>query len=169
MALELQLRPSVFCRARQLSRLSDRRHDLVRLERGKDVFDEPERNRQGVAHHVGNPNSSFETVTRQRARIEAHPGALEAAGLTLLFLVAAPGRYLTKIRRIIILLDARAVLGAAQCGRTSARSIRRERRRIAALQFGGNLRIHFLYVPRDTPADAPSRGHLCHERGHAKL
>ena len=27
------------CRARQLSRLSDRRHDLVRLQRDKDVFD----------------------------------------------------------------------------------------------------------------------------------
>ena len=44
---------------RQLSRLSDRRHDLVRLQRDKDVFDEPVRSRQGVAHHVGNPKSSF--------------------------------------------------------------------------------------------------------------
>ena len=86
LALELQLQRSVRpCRARQLSRLSDRRHDLVRLRRDKDVFDEPERNRQGVAHHVGIPKSSFKTVICQRARFEAHPGALEAAGLTWLF------------------------------------------------------------------------------------
>ena len=44
------------CRARQFSRLSDRRHNLVRLQRDTDVFDELERNRQGVAHHVGIPS-----------------------------------------------------------------------------------------------------------------
>ena len=122
------------CRARQLSRLSDRRHYLVRLQRDRDVFDEPERNRQVVAHHVGIPKSSFNTV----ARFEAHPGALEAAGLTLLFkwLLQSVSRY---NRRIIILPDARAILGAAQHGRTSARSFQREIRRIAALELAGNL------------------------------
>ena len=73
-------------------------------------------------------------------------------------------------RRIIILFDARAILGAAQRGRTLACSFQREIRRIAALQLAGNLRVHFLYVPsEDNPADAPSRGYLCHERGRAKL
>ena len=109
------------CRARQLSRLSDRRHDLVRLQRDKDVFDEPERSRQGVGHHVGIPKSSFKTVTCQRARFEAHPGALEAAGLTLLFKWLLQSVSLHS-RRIIILLDARAILGAAQRARTFARS-----------------------------------------------
>ena len=131
LALELQLQPSV-------------------LER------EPQRNRQRVAHHVGIPKSPFKTVICQGARFEAHPGALEAAGLALLFkwLLQSASRH---NRRIIILLDARAILGAAQRGRTSARSKQREIRRIAALQLAGNLRVHFLYVPsEDNPADAPS-------------
>ena len=90
------------CRARQLSHLSDRRRDFVRLERDKDVLDKPERIRQGVAHHVGIPKSSCKTVICQRARFEAHPGALGAARLTLRF-----KRLLQSVfrqnRRIIIL------------------------------------------------------------------
>ena len=33
----------------------------------------------GVAHHVGIPKSCFKTIICQRARFEAHPGALEGA------------------------------------------------------------------------------------------
>ena len=95
-------------RARHLSRLSDRRHDLVRLQRDNDVFGEPEQNRQRLAHHVGIPKSSFKSVICQRARLEAYPGALQAAGLTLLFewLLQSVSRH---NRRNIILLDARAI------------------------------------------------------------
>ena len=154
LALELQLQPSVL------------------VERGNFrvcLIGVMERSRQGVARHVGIPKSSFKTVICHRACFGAHPGALEAAGLTLLF-----KRLLWSIsrqnRRIIILLDARAIFGAAQRGRTSARSFQREVGGIAALQLAGNLRVHFLYVPReDNPADAPSRGYLCNERGRAKL
>ena len=58
---------------------------------------------------------------------------------------------------IIVLLDARVFLGAAQRGKTLARSVPREIRRIAALQLAGNLRVHFLCVPSENnPANAPS-------------
>ena len=158
------------CRARQLSRLSDRRHDLVRLQRDKDVFEEPECNRQGVAHHVGIQKSSFKTVICQRARFEAHLGALEVSRTDVAFQVAAPIGISPQSKNHHLALDVRAILGAAQRGRTSARGVQREIRRIAALQLAGTLRVHFLYVPsEDNPADAPSRGYLCHERGRAKL
>ena len=94
----------------------------------------------------------------QRARYQAHAGDLEAAGMALL--VKWLLRSLQRLwRRIVVLVDAKAMLYAAQRGRTSARSIQKVLRRLAALQIPGNLRLHFLYVPsEDNPADAPSRG-----------
>ena len=62
-------------------------------------------------------------------------------------------------QRVVMLVDAQAVMGAVCKGRSSSLSLRKEVMRIAALQLAGNLHLHLVYVPsEDNPADAPSRG-----------
>jgi hypothetical protein len=58
-----------------------------------------------------------------------------------------------------ILVDAKAVLGAAANGRTSAPGIRGTIRHIGALAMATNSLLKLIYVPTEhNPADAPSRG-----------
>ena len=62
-------------------------------------------------------------------------------------------------KRITVLVDAKAVLGAAAKGRSSARALQSGIRKLAALQLGGDVLLRLVYVPsEDNPADAPSRG-----------
>ena len=62
-------------------------------------------------------------------------------------------------QRLVVLVDAQAVLFAAAKGRSSAPSLRFEIRKLAALALAGNLVIKYIYVPSEyNPADAPSRG-----------
>ena len=61
-------------------------------------------------------------------------------------------------KRLVLLVDAQAVLGAAARGRSSAQSIKRTIRRYGALVLGGDLLARLVYIPsEDNPADAPSR------------
>ena len=129
----------------------------MRLERGE-VDDEAERDRIGQPHRLGLRKSAFATILSAKRRHEAHAGSLEATGLQLLL------RWVVRSRsrqghRVVALVDAKAILCAAAKGRTSARSIQRDVRRISALTLAGNLHMHYVYVPsEDNPADAPSRG-----------
>ena len=61
-------------------------------------------------------------------------------------------------RRVPVLVDAQAILGAAAKGRTSAWSISRDIWRIAVVTFSSNILPAYVYIPsEDNPADAPSR------------
>ena len=62
-------------------------------------------------------------------------------------------------RRIVVLVDAKAVLGAAAKGRSSSPALLRLLRRLASLALAGDLLLRYAYVPsEDMPADPPSRG-----------
>ena len=71
-------------------------------------------------------------------------------------------------KRLIIGIDAQAVLYAAVKGRTSAPSLKYEVRRIAAHCLAGDLLAHFLWMPsKHNPSDKPSRG-LRHRSVHRR-
>lgn len=64
-------------------------------------------------------------------------------------------------RRLVFLLDAKAVLGAASKGRTSAGRLAYQLRRIASLTLATSVLVKYFYVPsEDNPADHPSRGFI---------
>ena len=61
--------------------------------------------------------------------------------------------------RLVVLIDAKAVLGAATKGRSSSPSLLRIMRSAASHILATNMLIRLVYVPsEDNPADAPSRG-----------
>ncbi|CAE8741020.1 unnamed protein product, partial [Polarella glacialis] len=143
--------------AKAVGRLAEKRGDYVRLDR--DEFDtEAEKPRLGVPHRRGLKKSSFHTVVSARKQYNAHSGALEATGVLHLirWLLRSPRKH---NHRVVALVDAKAVLGAVAKGRSSANTLKREVRRVAALTLAGNFLMRYVYVPsEDNPADAPSRG-----------
>ncbi len=148
-------------RSRELGRLAERRGDYVRLDRladGEDSDDEPERTRIGKPHRLGIPKRAFRTVISARKNYDGHAGALETSALVLFvkWLLRSTKRH---AKRTVVLVDAKAIVGAATKGRTSAVSIQREIRQLSALTLAGDLHMRYVYVPsEDNPADAPSRG-----------
>ena len=148
-------------RSRELGRLAERRGDYVRLDRlaaGEDSDDEPERSRIGKPHRLGLPKRAFRTVLSCRKNYDGHAGALETSALVLFvkWLLRSTRRH---AKRTVVLVDAKALVGAATKGRTSADSMQRELRQLAALTLAGDLHMRYVYVPsEDNPADAPSRG-----------
>ena len=112
----------------------------------------------GVAHHLGIRVSQFRNILSIKAKHISHPGALEAAAISLAlrWLLRSPRKHAT---RVPLLCDAQAVLHAAVKGRSSAPTFRYELRRIAALSLAGDILVRYIYVPSAcNPADAPSRG-----------
>ena len=76
-------------------------------------------------------------------------------------LLESPSSVLTQDtrKRLLFLLDARAVLGAFAKGRSSAPSLFRAVRQAAALQLAGDLVVRWVYITSESNlADAPSRG-----------
>ena len=148
-------------RSRELGRLAERRGDYVRLDRlaaGEDSDDEPERTRIGKPHRLRIPKRAFRTVISSRKNYDGHAGALETSALVLFvkWLLRSTKRH---AKRTVVLVDAKALVGAATKGRTSAASIQREIRQLSALTLAGDLHMRYVYVPsEDNPADAPSRG-----------
>ena len=148
-------------RSRELGRLAERRGDYVRLDRllaGEDSDDEPERPRIGKPHRLGLPKRAFRTVLTCRKGYDGHAGALETSALVLFvkWLLRSTKRH---AKRTVVLVDAKALVGAATKGRTSAVTTQREIRQLAALTLAGDLHMRYVYVPsEDNPADAPSRG-----------
>jgi hypothetical protein len=144
--------------ARQVGRLAETRGAYVRLSRDGGPTDEPERPRLGESHRLRLSKRSFKDIISMKRRHDAHPGSLEASGLVLLL------RWLARSKkhhscRVPLLVDAQAVLGAAAKGRTSACSIKRDLRKIAALTLASDMFAAYVYIPsEENPADAPSRG-----------
>ena len=121
---------------RDLGRLAERRGDYVRLDRVPG--DDETKPRIGSPHHSHLNKSAFSMVLSQRFMRIAAPGALEATGLclTLRWLIRTACKH---SHRVVVLVEAKAVLGAAAEGRTSAASFRMQVRRIAALSVAGNF------------------------------
>eukprot|EP00930_Biecheleria_cincta_P034284 TRINITY_DN2370_c0_g1_i2.p1 TRINITY_DN2370_c0_g1~~TRINITY_DN2370_c0_g1_i2.p1 ORF type:complete len:340 (-),score=30.80 TRINITY_DN2370_c0_g1_i2:208-1227(-) len=141
---------------RALSRAAANRDTLVRLQRAG--TDEPAKKRKGTEFALPLKKSAFRTVISAKRHHDAHSGSLEATALGLGFRWLL--RSVTKhSKRTVVLLDAKAVLGASIKGRTSAPTIKRDMRFVSALVLAGDLHVKALYVPsEDNPADAPSRG-----------
>eukprot|EP00439_Symbiodinium_sp_Y106_P074706 s3085_g14.t1 len=139
-----------------VSRLAERRGDYVRLHQVPG--EETEQTRIGTPHRLKVSKKAFRTVVSARAGYKAHSGVLEAHGLLLTL------KWLTRSRRkhhkkVVILVDAKAVLGAAAKGRTSSPSLRGVIRAVAAHSLASDLLVKLIYIPSESnPADAPSRG-----------
>jgi len=144
---------------REIARTAARPMTFVRLDRVAGCpDDEPERCRLGDRARVPLRKAAFRPVISSKAKHNAHAGTLEAEGvaLALRWILRSTARHR---RRTLLLVDAKAVLGAVARGRSSAPSLRRAVTRVAALCLGGDLLLHLVYVPsEDNPADAPSRG-----------
>ena len=100
----------------------------------------------------------FRTVLSQQKSYEGHSGAVEAVALVLgvRWQLRSKARF---AKRLVLLVDAQAVLFAAAKGRSSAPSLRFEMSTLAALALVGDLLIKYIYIPSEyNPADAPSRG-----------
>ena len=144
---------------RAFARTASRKGAFARLDRdGTYPNEEPEKPRSGRAFRLPISEAAFTTVVSSRAVHSAHAGALEAGGvrLALRWFLRSVARH---GRRMVLLVDAQAVLGAVAKGRSSAPSLKRDIMRIAALQLAGDVLLKLVYVPsEDNPADAPSRG-----------
>lgn len=151
--------------------LAERRGDYVKFD--PEPGSPPPKDRLGNPHPLRSRQKQFKVVISAMARWQAHSGSLEAHGLLLAlkWVLRTPKRF---NHRIVILIDAKAVLGAVTKGRMSAPGIRGILRRIAALLLATNALARLVYVPTEhNPADAPSRGkrarHLmCMKRRTAK-
>jgi len=154
----LAVAPTTPDRAREIARFADITGAFVRVDRTiPHPHDEDERPRRGVRCELGLSKHNFKPVISSRARYKAHSGALEATGLsmTIRWVMRDIRRH---SRRVVVLVDAQAVLGAAARGRSSARTIKREIRRYGALVLGGDLLVRLVYIPsEDNLGDAPSR------------
>ena len=142
--------------AAQVGRLSDRRGDYVRLfpEDG----DEPEVPRQGRALRLSMHKSSFRQVICSKAQWQAHSSVLEGHGVLLgvKWCARSPTKH---HKRLAFLVDARAIIGAAAKGRTSARAIRGVIRSLGSHCLAADLLLRCCYIPSESnPADDPSRG-----------
>jgi hypothetical protein len=124
--------------------------------------------RLGSSYRLPLPQSAFRILLSKRAAYTAHSGALEATGVTLMmrWITRAASRH---SHRFCCLVDARAVLGAASKGRSSAGTLRKEIARIGAICTAADILVRYVYIPSESnPADAPSRG-LTLPQGPAKL
>jgi len=114
--------------------------------------------KKGTPHRLGVHMDSFTAKLSLPAKYKAHSGSLEATGVSiaLRWLLRRPD---VRSRRVAMLVDAQAVLGALRKGRTSAPTLRFEVRRVAAMAIAADWHVHYTYVPSGcNPADAPSRG-----------
>ena len=140
---------------KEVSLLSERRGDFVRFFPDDDA---PQKDRLGVPHQLPFHKWQFRTAISAKAQHKAHSGNLEAHGLhtTLKWVLRKPANF---HRRLVVLTDAKAVLGAATKGRTSASRVRGILRKIGSLLLATNSLLKLVYVPsEDNPADSPSRG-----------
>ncbi len=141
-----------------LGRKAERRGDYVRLERRGCDEDEPERQRLGRPHHLGLAKEEFRDVLSIKAARVEHAGVMEIKGvlLSLRWLLRSASRH---GKRLVLLVDAKAALGAVAKGRTNTPAFHNTLCSINALLLASNSLQRPVYVPsEDNPADAPSRG-----------
>jgi hypothetical protein len=114
--------------------------------------------RQGSCHYLPLQKTDFKTIFSIKANRVEHAGTLEAHGVLLALkrLLRNPRHH---SHRGLMLVDAQAVMYALRKGRSSAPTLRRNLRKIAAMELIGDVRLKFGYIPTDSnPADRPSRG-----------
>lgn len=143
--------------ARKLGRLSKKRGEYVVLQEAADVAPSF-KSRLGKQHLLPIAQSSFSTVISCRARHMGHLGLLEAHALRLAieWLGRSPSRFGT---RVVVLVDAKATVGAVAKGRASAGTIRRQVSKVASLCLALDISLNLVYVPSEhNTADHPSRG-----------
>ena len=117
-----------------------------------------EKPRSGVPLRLNMTLSAFRAVLSKRAQHVEHSGGMEAHGLTLGMRWLARKR-VSHSSRVVFLVDATAVRGAGQKGRTSAPTLTTALRRCAALSLACDWQTHLAYVPSESnAADWPSRG-----------
>ncbi|CAE7665217.1 HET-E1, partial [Symbiodinium pilosum] len=136
--------------------LAERRGDFIKfyLEPGE----QEGKDRLGTPHTLPFSKKCFKVAVKARAQWKAHSGSLEAHGLLLAlkWLLRSHKHF---HHRLVVLVDAKAILGAASKGRTSAPGIRGVVRHIGSLLLATNSLLRLVYVPTEhNPADAPSRG-----------
>jgi hypothetical protein len=143
--------------ARRLGRLAEKRGDYVALL--PDCTTEAQsKSRIGSPHVLHVRQSAFETLISTRCRHLGHPGLLEAHAVRMAIDWFSPSSW-KHGRRLVLLVDAKSILGAVAKGRTSAGTIRRQVAKITALCLASDTTWHLLYIPSEhNPADAPSRG-----------
>ena len=113
--------------------------------------------RLGTEHALHMSVSDFTDVLSVQARHLDHSGVMEAHGclLALQWCLRSPARHR---KRMVILLDAMAVLFAAAKGRSSS-GLNRVVQSIGAHVLAGRLRLSPLYTPTECmPSDGASRG-----------
>ena len=127
-----------------------------RLERSEG--DAAEKPRAGACLRLPLRHRDFKVILRVRAKQAAHSGALEASAVVLaLRRLGREARW--HQHRGSFLVDAQAVLGALQKGRSSAGTLRFQVRQAGALSLACGWRWRYGYLPSESnPADAPSRG-----------
>ena len=143
---------------RELGRLSEKRGDYVRFSRDNDPDAELEKPRLGEPHRLALRRCDFRDLLSIKAKRRELSGVMEMHGLLLAlkWLARNPHHH---GHRALILLDAKAVLFAAQKGRSSSPQLGRLLQRIGAYRLAADIALRLLYVPtEDMPADAPSRG-----------
>ena len=136
----------------KLCTLCPQRGDYVRL-RGEDKAIQ----RLGTEHALHMSVSDFTDVLSVQARHLDHSGIMEAHGclLALQWCLRSPARHR---KRMVILLDAMAVLFAVAKGRSSS-GLNRVVQSIGAHVLAGRLRLSPLYTPTECmPSDGASRG-----------
>lgn len=143
--------------ARQLGRLSEKRGDHVTFLHTDGQGPLP-KVRLGSPHELPISLSDFGVLISCRTPFGGHASLLEAHALRLTLEWIGRSSALMS-RGIVILVDSKAVLGAAAKGRSSSGLLQRLISRISALTLALDLSIHLLYVPSEhNPADWPSRG-----------
>jgi len=91
---------------------------------------------------------SFKDLFSSKAKVVSHSGAMELQAAKLLLL---------RLTRVL-LLDAQAICGALEKGRSSAGTLKRGVKAISAISLACGLRMRFPYIPSESmPADFPSR------------
>ncbi len=114
--------------------------------------------RLGKPHSLGLCKDDFRDVLSLKATKPEHAGVMELKGvlLTLRWLMRSSSRH---GKRVVLLVDANAALGAVAKGRSNAPAFHRTLCSIDALLLATNTLLRPVYVPSgDNPADAPSRG-----------
>merc|ERR1711879_1123596 len=137
--------------AAEVCRLAERRGDYVRLTPGPG--DDEEVSRLGRPRRLKYTQRHFTTIVSTRAKWKAHSGVLEAHGY-LLGLKWVTRNASWHHHKVPFLVDAKAVVGAASKGRSSARALRAPLRAAAAHVLASNILPRIVYIPSESnPAD----------------
>ena len=142
--------------AASVGRLADRRGEFVRVF--PSPGDPPDKPRLGAATRLTCTDGDFKHVISSRAKWKAHSSVLEAHGLALAVKFRARN-HRCHHHRLCMLVDAKAIIGAATKGRSSAHAIRAALRTIGACCLAADFLLRIVYIPSESnPSDAPSRG-----------